>query len=182
MATKAQLAANRRNAKKSTGPKSPEGKAASSMNALRHGLRAEKAVLPNEDPEEFEKVHAGLYDLYLPQTVAERDLVDQAALAKWKLVRAEIFEAQCYATTSDPNDQAKILNMMTMVQGRLERSYFKAYKELERIKAARPEPVVEPVAEPVAANPSDPESEPVWAARGARFSVPAGLLSLATAG
>ena len=152
MATKAQIAANRRNAKKSTGPKTPEGKAASCMNALRHGLRAEKAVLPNENEEEYAKIHLGLQDLYQPQTIPEQDLVDQAVLAKWKLVRAEVFEAKCYDTTSDPNDHAAILNRMTQVQGRLERSYFKAYKELERIKAARakaaPQPAPQPETDP----------------------------------
>ena len=59
------------------------------MNALRHGLRSQKAVLPNENQEDFDQVHAGLQDLYQPQTVAEQDLVDQAVLSKWKLVRAE---------------------------------------------------------------------------------------------
>ena len=107
------------------------------MNALRHGLRAEKAVLPNENEEEYAKIHMGLQDLYQPQTIPEQDLVDQAVLAKWKLVRAEVFEAKCYRISSDPNNDAAILNRMTQVQGRLERSYFKAYKELERIKAAR---------------------------------------------
>ena len=72
MATKAQIAANRRNAKKSTGPKTAEGKAASCMNALRHGLRAEKAVLPNENEEEYAKIHMGLQDLYQPQTLISR--------------------------------------------------------------------------------------------------------------
>jgi hypothetical protein len=159
MATKAQIAANRRNAKKSTGPKTPEGKAASCMNALRHGLRAEKAVLPNENEEEYAKIHLGLQDLYQPQTIPEQDLVDQAVLAKWKLVRAEVFEAKCYDTTSDPNDHAAILNRMTQVQGRLERSYFKAYKELERIKAARAKPAADPPsAEPPSAEP--PATEP----------------------
>jgi len=51
MATKAQIAANRRNAKRSTGPKSPAGKAILSMNALRHGLRAQKTLLPESTPD-----------------------------------------------------------------------------------------------------------------------------------
>ena len=107
------------------------------MNALRHGLRAEKAVLPNENEEEYAKIHMGLQDLYQPQTIPEQDLVDQAVLAKWKLIRAEVFEAKCYLISSGPTNDAAILDRMTQVQGRLERSYFKAYKELERIKAAR---------------------------------------------
>ena len=137
MSTKARIAASRRNAKKSTGPKTPEGKAKSSMNALRHGLRSQKAVLPSENQEDFNQVHAGLQDLYQPQTVAEQDLVEQAVLSKWKLVRAEKLETDCYLEAEDAGQKSIILNRITQIQTRLERSYFKAYKELERIKAAR---------------------------------------------
>ena len=56
MATIHQIDANRRNALKSTGPKTPEGKAAVSMNSLRHGLRARKVVLPGENREEFNQL------------------------------------------------------------------------------------------------------------------------------
>jgi len=49
MATPAQIAANRTNAQKSTGPRSVEGKAASRFNALKHGMDAKSIVLPNED-------------------------------------------------------------------------------------------------------------------------------------
>jgi hypothetical protein len=54
MATQAQFHANRRNAQASTGPRTPEGKAASSANATRHGLSAAFRVLPNENQEEFD--------------------------------------------------------------------------------------------------------------------------------
>src|SRR5215208_1858155 len=54
MATEKQIAANRANAKKSTGPRTPRGKARSSMNATLHGLTARRPVLPNEDRRAFE--------------------------------------------------------------------------------------------------------------------------------
>jgi hypothetical protein len=81
MATKKQIAANRRNARKSTGPKTPEGKAASFMNALRHGLRARKVVLRDENQNDYDRLHAGFQDLYRPQNAAEQHLVDLAASA-----------------------------------------------------------------------------------------------------
>ena len=56
MATKKQIQANRNNATKSTGPRTGEGKARVSQNALKHGLLARDAVLPDEDPAEFEPV------------------------------------------------------------------------------------------------------------------------------
>ena len=52
MATRAQIAANRRNAKKSTGPKTAGGKAAAARNSLKHGLLAEDVVCGDEDHSE----------------------------------------------------------------------------------------------------------------------------------
>ena len=49
MATQAQIDANRANAQKSTGPKTPEGKAKSRRNGLKHGLTAEACMLADED-------------------------------------------------------------------------------------------------------------------------------------
>src|SRR6476661_2979980 len=54
MPTQAQLNANRLNAQKSTGPTSPEGKAASSLNALKSGIDAWSHIIPGEDPAEIE--------------------------------------------------------------------------------------------------------------------------------
>ena len=56
MATEAQIAANRRNARKSTGPRTEEGKKRSSINALDHGCRANVLVMPGEDVGEYEKL------------------------------------------------------------------------------------------------------------------------------
>ena len=54
MATAAKVSANRRNAEKSTGPRTAEGKAAAAQNAVKHGLWARAPVLMHEDPQEFE--------------------------------------------------------------------------------------------------------------------------------
>src|SRR4051794_41144010 len=53
----ARLAANRANASRSTGPRSPEGKAVSKLNGLVHGMRAESHVLPGEDAGELRRRH-----------------------------------------------------------------------------------------------------------------------------
>ena len=137
MATKRQIAANRRNARHATGPKTPQGKATASMNSLRHGLRASKIILPGEQQEDFDHIHDGLQNLYQPQDQAEQYLVDQAAIAQWKLVRVEVLEADCFAAGLPPEGRVPVFDRLTQIQGRLERAYFKAYKELERIKAAR---------------------------------------------
>jgi hypothetical protein len=107
------------------------------MNSLRHGLRASKIILPGERQEDFDHIHDGLQNLYQPQDQAEQYLVDQAAIAQWKLVRVEVLEADCFAAGLPPEGRVPVFDRLTQIQGRLERAYFKAYKELERIKAAR---------------------------------------------
>ena len=107
------------------------------MNSLRHGLRASKIILPGERQEDFDHIHDGLQNLYQPQDQAEQYLVDQAAIAQWKLVRVEVLEADCFAAGQTPEARVPVFDRLTQIQGRLERAYFKAYKELERIKAAR---------------------------------------------
>ena len=54
MTTPAKVEANRRNARKSTGPRTLVGKARSSKNAVRHGLLSRDVLLPDEDPEQFD--------------------------------------------------------------------------------------------------------------------------------
>jgi len=60
MATEKQLAANRANAKHSTGPKSKAGKTRSSMNSRKHGFAAEAIMMAGEDPAEFAVLHRSL--------------------------------------------------------------------------------------------------------------------------
>ena len=116
------------------------------MNNLRHGLRARTVVLPGESQEEFDQIHSGFQNQYEPQNPAEQCLVDQMAIAQWKLARAEAYEARAFAEDSSIEACEAMFSRMTLVTGRLERSFFKAYKELERIKAARqkqPQPPVQ---------------------------------------
>src|SRR5437899_735942 len=92
MATLKQIEANRRNALKSTGPSTPEGKAAVRLNALRHGLRAHTVVLPSENPEQFQQLCDDLEAEWQPQTRTEQLYVEQMAVSQWKLRRMEIGE------------------------------------------------------------------------------------------
>lgn len=71
-----------------TGPRTPAGKAVSSMNRLTHGLRSEKTVLRDEDPAEFEATVQSWLDHYQPRNQKEDELVRQLSLAQWKLKRA----------------------------------------------------------------------------------------------
>ena len=87
MASTAQINANRENAKKSTGPRTEEGKARVSLNALKHGLLARDAVLPEEDPAEFDQQLRGLEESLRPENSLEFELVRQIADAQWRMRR-----------------------------------------------------------------------------------------------
>ena len=79
MATDAQIQANRENAKKSTGPRTPEGKARVSKNALKHGLLAQDSVIPGEDPAEFDRHLTTYQDTYFPRNCVEKEIVRQGS-------------------------------------------------------------------------------------------------------
>ena len=82
-----QKAANQANALHSTGPKTPEGKAAVRLNALRHGLLARDVVLPGEDADAFEELLNQVRADLSPVGPIEELLVDQVINAMWRLRR-----------------------------------------------------------------------------------------------
>src|ERR1019366_1090238 len=94
--TEAQINANRENAKKFTGPRSAEGKAASSRNRLLHGLRANKHILLDEDPAEFLLLIHDHFDRFQPVGPGEEKLVLRIAADQWRLDRALPAEAGIY--------------------------------------------------------------------------------------
>ncbi len=93
MATEAQRKANRQNAKKSTGPRTEEGKARSSQNGLKHGLLARDAVMADEDPAEYDRQFQLLEENIFPKNAIEFALVRQIADAEWRLRRITRIEA-----------------------------------------------------------------------------------------
>jgi hypothetical protein len=98
MATERQLVANRSNARKSTGPKTPEGKAVVRLNALWYGYRAETLVLPGEDGEEFRQLQEEVVTQYEPAVGMETILVERIARLLWRLKRAPAIELGIYGT------------------------------------------------------------------------------------
>src|ERR1700681_4012139 len=147
MATLKQFEANRRNSQKSTGPKTPEGKSAVSMNALRHELRARTVVLPGEDPTEFHQLCDDLQAEWTPQSRTEQFYVEQMAVSQWKLTRMEVVEVNIFKDT-DAKSQLSTLDRLWQAECRLERSYAKAQRELERLQKSRSNPEPPPVEDP----------------------------------
>jgi hypothetical protein len=109
MASVAQVQANRSNAQKSTGPRTPEGKAAASRNAVKHGLLAEQVVIHGEDPAEFDLYREGMLAELAPVGAVEEMLAERAVSLSWRLRRAERLQSAVFATVYRENAQDVVL-------------------------------------------------------------------------
>ena len=89
MSSLQQIEANRLNAQKSTGPSTPEGRAAVSLNGLKYGLYAETLILPGEDPAEFDALLDRFHGEYQPATPTEEAFVSQIVMATWRRARIQ---------------------------------------------------------------------------------------------
>jgi len=93
--------ANRRNACKSTGPISEEGKQRSRCNAVRHGLTAETVIGALEDAEDYKAFEAAIIADYDVQSAVERELVLRLASLLWRLRRATAMETGLFEIQAD---------------------------------------------------------------------------------
>ncbi|MCS6878314.1 MAG: hypothetical protein NZP72_08450 [Geminicoccaceae bacterium] len=88
------------------GPRTPEGKAKSAANALRHGLRARNFfLLPHEDAQEFAALVEALRRAHAPQDAVELLYVDAIAVAIWREMRADRLEAEAMADVPPPEPE-----------------------------------------------------------------------------
>jgi hypothetical protein len=93
----ARAEASRKNGARSRGPKTPEGKARSAQNALKHGMRAQKyEVLPEEDAAEFAALEAALVEELAPAGALQAVLARRVAVAAWRLARADRIEVELF--------------------------------------------------------------------------------------
>ena len=172
MATQAQINANRANAKKSTGPQTPEGKAAARKNALRHGLQAKILLTASEDEEKFNSLVDDLVAEWQPATATEQIVFSKMVEQYWISLRG----AALLAKETDAGDTKKIA-LMLRYASQAERAFYRGLHELQKLHKTRdleeigfvsetaeevaepePEPVPEPVAEldPASVNPPQP--------------------------
>jgi hypothetical protein len=86
------LAANRANGALSRGPITPEGKARSSQNAIKHGLQSNIVVLRNENKEAYQSVLQSYYDRFKPVDQVECGLIEEMVAAYWRTRRALAIE------------------------------------------------------------------------------------------
>jgi hypothetical protein len=130
MATQNQMEANRRNALRSTGPRSPEGKAAVRLNA--HQCLRGSTVLRDR----FRQICAWL-KAQGAATQAEQQLIDEMAVAQWNLRQVQICEALLFPSKEDVDDQFGLLDRIWMFETRFENSFNEAYRKLEQMLRAR---------------------------------------------
>jgi hypothetical protein len=96
-----QWQANRRNATKSTGPTTPEGKERARRNAVRHGLTAETVINALEDAGDYKAFEAAIIADYDAQSAVERELVLRLASALWRLRRVTAMETGLFEIEAD---------------------------------------------------------------------------------
>src|SRR6202163_3057365 len=101
MTTFRQIEANRRNARKSTGQNTEEGKRRSRCNAVRHGLTAETVIGALEDAEDYDAFQAAIIADYDAQSTVERELVLRLASVLWRLRRATTMETGLFEIQAD---------------------------------------------------------------------------------
>jgi len=152
MASQRQIDANRQNAQKSTGPKTPEGKAAVSQNALQHPLTA-------EDEDEFNATRQSFEDELKPVGPLQTLLVEQIVMAAWRLARIRTLESGLFQLRLADDTKAierdyehlsqrarlaylfrrdiqghNTLAHLGRYEARAERSFYRALRELQRLQ------------------------------------------------
>jgi hypothetical protein len=152
MTTAKQQAANRTNAQKSTGPKTPEGKAVVALNAMKHGLLSRHVLLSDEDEAALVELGKRLRAQLQPVGELEVLLVDRMVTATWRLRRVLAIETSLFSAyrsegvpPSKPislgdvvrRDHGDRLTRVLRYETTIERGLYKALHELQRLQAAR---------------------------------------------
>jgi hypothetical protein len=160
MASDRQIAANRANAAKSTGPRSSKGRGIAARNGTRHGMLARTIVLEGESPNRFMLLLGALQDEFQPQTCVQRSLVETMAVARWRQMRLwaiekagishEIRQRESIAENSGSADQdaptraalafqnlgdkSRFLELMNRYETRYDHQFTRALDRLLRLR------------------------------------------------
>ncbi len=171
MSSKLQIEANRRNSQKSTGPRTPAGKAASSLNHTQSGLYAQSQIIIGERQSDLEDLAAAFHSQFQPDSPEQQALLDIAIHSEWilrRLRRAEtgLWDSHIdeYGNGDDTHDLGRAFDCRDKTLARLQRrldslqrNFQRALKELARLQSARPNPEPQPASQPQP-KPADQES------------------------
>ena len=152
MSSAAQLVANRANAQLSTGPRTPEGKSASSRNALKFGIHANALIIHGEDPDALAQLSADFHSQLKPNGELEAELVEVIVRSTWLQRRLSVIEAQVINSRLAARDSSdtplgdmfiqdcegpRTLDKIFRRQQSLQRDFFRALTELRRLQEQR---------------------------------------------
>jgi hypothetical protein len=111
MATEAQIVANRRNAQKSTGPRTPQGKAAISQNAVKHGLLTRQDVISSESQADFDLYRERLLAELTPASPMESMLAERIVSLSWRLKRTGRIQNQTIDALNAPDTSSPLAKL-----------------------------------------------------------------------
>lgn len=135
MSTDAQIKANRENAKRSTGPATAEGKAASARNRFQHGFCGVFRILHFEIAANYEALLNALRDEHRPATPTEQILVDRMAQHHWLAQRAEFLQSSLFSEVHLDDHRQKLLTLYMRYQTSNERAFSKCFSDLQKLRA-----------------------------------------------
>jgi hypothetical protein len=142
MTSERKIETNRRNAKKSTGPRTKLGKARSRMNAFRHGITAEHVILDGESAKQFNAFRRKLFEAFAPADAIEAELVQAIVMEQWRLRRHYRAEASLFTELGGGKNlgggfQAAPQSLTTLIRyhAGIERSIHRNMAALERLQA-----------------------------------------------
>jgi hypothetical protein len=147
MTSELQAEANRQNAKKSTGPRTPAGKAVVALNGMKHGLLSRESLVKGESEADLVAFGKRLRIQLAPVGELELLLVDRIVSAAWRLRRLVAVETMLF-DREDKLDAAfngygrEKMGVLSRYEVTLERSLYKALHELQRLQAGRDGQVV----------------------------------------
>jgi len=181
MATTAQTNANRENAKKSTGPRTPQGKTVSSRNSLVHGMTSGKFLPPDADPQEFFQLLDQFRARFQPFDEVEDALVERLVAAEFKMRSVRYMDAGLFHYQAETNPMPEQFNKagrsnplawafhgdsayynsfskLMRYEGFLQREFSRALRDLSMLQADRRARLAEADAQATPPAPAEPES------------------------
>ena len=154
MATPNQIRANRANALRSTGPKTPEGKKVCAQNSIRHGMLSQTVVLEGESQDRFIDLLTSLQSQLKPRSDAEAAIVETMAIARWKQMRiwgiqkagfdlemarlnssCNIPAARASIVFKNLADNSRVLDLQYRYETGYDRQYCRAYAFFLKLRA-----------------------------------------------
>ena len=169
--------ANRQNAQHSTGPKTPEGKAAIRFNALTYGLRIRSTILEDENAADYSQLWNELEADWLPQTRTERCYLETLVTSQWLLKRVAESERRIYDGMAFSEKQLVMLAYVAKQRAQLERSFRTAIADMKQSQRERSQ---QQARQPQPAQTAQPASAPVHPSAGPQPTCPDYVMSEGT--